>query len=98
MTDARDLTKLDRCLTPQERRSLFHTPAKGKRGHAAAPGTGPQGETCGTCANLVRKQMAGTYLKCGLMRSAWTGGGGTDVRAKDPACRAWERASVHASR
>ena len=38
-----------------------------KHGHAAAPGTGPAGETCKGCANLVRKEMASTYFKCGLM-------------------------------
>jgi hypothetical protein len=61
-----------------------------KHGHAAVPGSGPAGETCGSCENLVRKQMASTYLKCGLMEAYWTGGYGTDVRAKDAACRRWE--------
>lgn len=61
-----------------------------KHGHAAVPGTGPNGETCGTCGNLVRKEMASTYMKCGLMRDHWTGGYGTDVRVRDSACRRWE--------
>lgn len=61
-----------------------------KHGHAALPGTGPEGETCGSCANLARKVMARTYLKCGLMRAYWTGGTGSDVRAADAACRRWE--------
>lgn len=60
-----------------------------KRGHAAQPGTGPKGETCGSCTNLHRTRLAKTYLKCELRRSTWTGGGGTDVRAKDPACSFW---------
>jgi hypothetical protein len=60
-----------------------------RRGHAAIPGTGPKGETCGTCAHLARHRMAKTYLKCDLIR--WTSGPGTDVRAKDPACSRWER-------
>lgn len=60
------------------------------RGYAAQPGTGPDGETCGTCEHLVRKRMAKVYLKCALMRRHWTGGGGTDVRARAPACRNWE--------
>lgn len=81
----------DRALTPQERRLLFQTPTKGKSGHAAAPGTGPEGETCGSCANLARKRLSKTYLKCRLMEAIWTGGGGTDVRARDPACSKWER-------
>lgn len=85
------LLKLDRALTPQERRLLFKTPTRGNVGHAAPPGTGPKGETCGSCKHLFRKRMAGTYLKCALMRAIWTGGGGTDVRARDEACQFWER-------
>jgi hypothetical protein len=60
-------------------------------GHAAQPGTGPKGETCGSCAWLYRKRLGKTYRKCGLMEQHWTGGYGTDVRAKDPACSKWER-------
>lgn len=63
-----------------------------KHGHAALPGTGPAGETCGSCKHLYRNRMAKTYLKCGLMRAHWTGGAGTDVRAGDAACRRWEKA------
>ena len=59
------------------------------RGYAAIPGTGPAGETCRSCKHLVRKRMGKTYLKCGLMTRYWTGGGGSDVRAKSPACRHW---------
>lgn len=61
-----------------------------RRGHAAIPGTGPEGETCGSCRHIYRRQMAKTYIKCELTRSCWTGGGGTDVRARDPACSKWE--------
>lgn len=63
-----------------------------KHGHAALPGTGPAGETCRSCLHLVRKEMSRTYLKCGLMQAYWTGGGWTDVRAGDAACRRWEKA------
>lgn len=62
------------------------------RGHAMPPGSGPDGETCGTCASLIRKK--GTerqYLKCFLTASKWTGGSGSDVRGKDPACSKWTR-------
>lgn len=62
-----------------------------KRGHVAPPGTGPEGETCKTCKHLYRREMAKTYLKCGLNQAAWTGGGATDVRASDPPCRRWEK-------
>ena len=29
-----------------------------KHGHAAMPGTGPSGETCGTCEHLARKHIS----------------------------------------
>ena len=54
--------------------------------YAERPGTGPEGETCGSCEHLYRVRLANTYLKCGLMRGKWTGGGGTDVKARAPAC------------
>lgn len=76
-------------MTPAERRKLVGKPAKGL--YAAAPGTGPDGQTCGSCAHLCRKAMAKTYLKCGLVQAKWTGGGGTDVKARSPACSKWER-------
>jgi hypothetical protein len=79
----------DRCLPPSERRALQRKRPR-KRGHAMPPGTGPTGETCGSCYFLVHKRLAKTYLKCELRRATWTGGGGTDVRARDPACSKWE--------
>ncbi len=88
-----DLFNLDRALTPAERKKLKRsTPVA--RGHAWAPGTGPEGETCGTCRHLCRREMAKTYLKCGLMKSRWTGGKGSDVRAKDAACKRWEAPKI----
>lgn len=87
--DQTDLFLLDRCLTPAERRRLQAKTRAKKGGHAAPPGTGPEGETCKTCDHLARKRMSKTYLKCGLMQALWTGGGGTDVRAGDPACKRW---------
>jgi hypothetical protein len=61
------------------------------KGHAAQPGTGPAGETCKTCEHAVGKRMASTYYKCELRRSTWTGGAGTDIKLKDPACSKWEK-------
>jgi len=62
------------------------------RRHADIQGTGPAGETCGTCTHLAHVQYHDrTYLKCAKMRSRWTNGAGTDVRAKDAACRWWDR-------
>ena len=60
-----------------------------KRGHAWTPGTGPEGETCRTCRHLFRNRLAKTYLKCSLMHRQWTGGQGTDIRAKDAVCKFW---------
>jgi hypothetical protein len=92
MSEQLDLVKLladGPHLTPEGRRALARSTRSKKRGHAAAPGTGPQGETCGSCAHLVNKRMARAYKKCALMRAAWTGGAGTDVRVRDPACAKW---------
>ena len=86
-----ELFNLDRAMTPDERRKLNRSAKKKKTGHAWPPGTGPEGETCGSCKHLYRKLMSKTYLKCDLMQAVWTGGGGTDVQAKDPACKKWEK-------
>lgn len=72
-------------LPPQSPR-----PRLKKGGYADHPGTGPEGETCGSCQHLFRNEMARTYLKCALMRAKWMGGGGTDVKARAPACAKWE--------
>lgn len=62
-----------------------------KTGHAAPVGSGPTGETCGTCAYyIVVSYHDKTYRKCGKMRASWTHGPGTDIRKKDAACRLWE--------
>ncbi|WP_056212978.1 hypothetical protein [Methylobacterium sp. Leaf94] len=69
-------------------------PAKPKgtqaNGYAFPPGTGPEGETCGSCGHLTRIRLASTYSKCGLARARWTGGKATDVLLRSPACRRWE--------
>jgi hypothetical protein len=85
-----DLFGKEFALTPPERKQL-NRKSTVPRGHAALPGTGPQGETCGSCNNLARIRYAKTYLKCGLMKAHWTGGPKTDVRARDAACKRWEK-------
>lgn len=62
------------------------------KGYAAVPGSGPEGKTCRDCQH---KQTMGNYgckqyIKCLLMRAAWTHGPGTDIRASSPACRRFE--------
>ncbi len=57
-------------------------------------GTGPEGETCGTCKYLIRIEYHNrAYRKCEKMKGHWTHGPGTDVRAKDEACRWWKPAT-----
>jgi len=64
-----------------------------KTGHAGKPGRGPEGETCGTCGQRRRVRTRGdsVFQKCWLCYDQWTGGGGTDIRCKDPACEYWEK-------
>jgi hypothetical protein len=60
------------------------------RGHAMPSGTGPRGETCGSCASVRRRNGGGrNYTKCSLTMSKWTAGAGSDVRLRDPACSKW---------
>lgn len=71
-------------------------PKRGKhyvepRGYAAPPGTGPEGETCGTCQHHVINRMSKNYHKCELAEHRWTGGRGSDILVRSPACRHWER-------
>lgn len=60
------------------------------KGYAGTPGTGPVGETCGTCDNLVVRSFAKRYFKCALVGA--TGNPATDIRKKSPACAHWEKA------
>ena len=87
-----DLFGLDRVLTPYERK---HLGQKRKSvipsGHVMPPGTGPIGETCGSCLHIFRNRQSKAYLKCGLNRAKWTGGPKTDIRAGDAACKKWEK-------
>ena len=89
-----DLFNLDRALTPAERRRLRGRSTTQPRGYAAPPGSGPTGETCKSCRHLFRNILSKTYLKCDLMRSGWTGGAASDVRAGSPACSRWEARHV----
>lgn len=61
-----------------------------RRGYAAQPGSGPANETCRSYIHSTANQMANTYWKCALMRDKWTGGRGTDIVLKSPACSKWE--------
>ncbi|MGY6257262.1 hypothetical protein ACXIVK_27775 [Paraburkholderia caledonica] len=62
-------------------------------GYAGSPGRGPAGETCRSCQHKrsTGSSTARTYWKCGLMQAHWTGGPGTDIRMRSPACQFWAR-------
>lgn len=67
------------------------------RGYGGKPGTGPAGETCGSCKHCYRKKLAKTYLKC-EKAAFWTGGRGTDILARTAACNKWEKKNVELSK
>lgn len=60
------------------------------RGYAAQPGTGPQGESCRTCAHklTVYGRCGQSWVKCALVQR--TSGAGSDIRAAAPACLRWQ--------
>lgn len=61
-------------------------------------GSGPEGETCKTCLHYCRvKYHDKVYLKCGLLRTRWTHGPGTDIKAGWQSCREWEPNENHSS-
>lgn len=71
--------------------TLFKLPPAMKvnlRAYAAHPGSGPRGETCRTCAHSYGRQFSKTYWKCDLVKA--TGGAGTDIKLRSPACSRWE--------
>lgn len=65
---------------------------KKKKGYAARPGSGPEGERCNTCKHYWVSSN-GRFRKCELIRRHWTNSYGTDILAKSPACKFWERQS-----
>lgn len=64
-----------------------------KRGHAGHPGQGPKPETCKSCRHKSAVPVGRkTVYKCQLNRRNWTGGPGSDIHLKDPACEFWDKA------
>ena len=61
-------------------------------GYAAAPGTGPDGQTCKTCAHCHAMKVGyrRTVRKCLLIRARWRCSVRTDILLKSPACRHWK--------
>lgn len=60
-----------------------------KGGYARPPGTGPAGETCGSCRHFNPNGGGGGggYFKCRLVQETF--GPGTDIRKRAPACELW---------
>jgi hypothetical protein len=60
-------------------------------GYATRPGSGPAGQTCGTCKFATRTgHSRKSYFKCMVIRHRWTHGPGTDILLKSPACSFWK--------
>lgn len=75
--------------TPLELKRERQRKASKPKGYAAPPGSGPPGETCGSCRHHYKRQSAGVYHKCDLLKP--TKGPGTDIRVRSPACSRWEK-------
>jgi hypothetical protein len=70
-------------------------PVRGKhyiqpRGYAAPPGTGPAGETCGSCA---ARQRVPPLPQVSAQRRLWGHTRRSDILARSPACAKWEKAN-----
>lgn len=59
-------------------------------GHAGIPGTGPKGETCGSCIHSAIRRCSKRFLKCKLNSANWTSGRKSDVLHRDPSCSKWQ--------
>ena len=71
-------------------------------GYAAPPGTGPNGETCGTCQHCTvheatRGPRTRRWYKCEVMVRNWTYSRGSDVLLTSPACRHFQPGEPHPS-
>ena len=80
-------------ISEAEARRMLKRKGTRPNGYAAPPGSGPTGETCKTCRHIYRVETGSgrTFRKCALIKA--TAGAGTDILAKAPACRRWERPS-----
>lgn len=67
------------------------------KGYPSPPGSGPEGQTCKTCANYcVLPYHNKAYRKCLVIQHRWTHGPGTDIKASWPACSFWKPATTTA--
>lgn len=77
-----------------ERSSTVHA-----NGYAAKPGTGPAGESCGTCANCRMRHLSAQrrVYKCALAMSGWNSSRSSDVLIHSPACEKWTPGEPHST-
>lgn len=63
------------------------------QGYIATPGTGPKGETCGTCQHCwLMNGAKRSWYKCRLARATWSPSRTTDILVSSPACARFEAA------
>ena len=88
------MTIIDKAWLDAHPGALTRSRKSNFKGYAAIPGTGPTGETCKTCEHHTHGNCdtaKGGFQKCALMRSFWTRGPGTDIKASSPACKHWQK-------
>lgn len=72
------------------RKGRRRAPPIQRHGWADKPGTGPIGETCGSCTYCGEYRFRQIYFKCTARPGEhWKGGRETDIRPMDPACSKW---------
>lgn len=77
--------------TMAELRAALPVRGKGRQGlYAAAPGSGPAGKTCRSCAHKTYTGGYKSYPKCGLTK--YTHGDATTILTSTPACHRYEPA------
>lgn len=63
------------------------------QGYADLPGTGPEGETCGTCQHCAAVHFRRSFYKCRLLVARWSRARSTDILVTSPACARFEPAA-----
>lgn len=67
------------------------TPQPSPAGYAAPPGTGPEGETCGSCGHCVFRMFRGRrFYKCENAARKWDRTRASDVLLHSPSCAQWK--------
>jgi len=85
--DPRIQAALDAPLRAQSQHFAPARATAAAKGYFTRPGSGPEGETCRSCANVVAHHYSRTFYKCALVTP--THGAATDIRLRWPACSGW---------